>query len=50
MGIIHTAKKNIVAELTKKKSNLKKEEIARMEGKIRELNTKELVEVSLFSV
>lgn len=48
MGIIHTAKKNIVGELIKKKTQLKKEEIARMEGKIRELNTKELMEVSVF--
>ncbi|CAH1173836.1 unnamed protein product [Phaedon cochleariae] len=45
MGIIHTAKKNIVSELTRKKSQLKKEFIARTEGKIRELTTKELVEI-----
>lgn len=48
MGIIHTAKKNIVGELIKKKTQLKKEDIARMEGKIRELNSKELTEVCSF--
>lgn len=46
MGIIHTAKKNLVSELVKKKHKLKKEGIARLEGKCRELNTKEAVEVS----
>lgn len=45
MGIIHTAKKNIVGELIKKKTQLKIEEVARHEGKIRELNTKEITEV-----
>ncbi|XP_074038892.1 nuclear factor NF-kappa-B family member relish isoform X2 [Leptinotarsa decemlineata] len=45
MGIIHTAKKNIVSELTRKKVQLKQESIARIEGKMRELTTKELVEI-----
>lgn len=46
MGIIHTAKKNLVSELVKKKNKLKKETISRLEGKPRELTTKETVEVS----
>ncbi|KAG5891588.1 hypothetical protein JTB14_022253 [Gonioctena quinquepunctata] len=45
MGIIHTAKKNIVQELMRKKIQLKKEFIARSEGKSRELTTKEVVEI-----
>ncbi|XP_056647921.1 nuclear factor NF-kappa-B p105 subunit-like isoform X1 [Diorhabda sublineata] len=45
MGIIHTAKKNIVTELLRKKVQLKKEFIARTEGKMRELTTKELAEI-----
>jgi hypothetical protein len=45
MGIIHTAKKNLIPELVKKKTHLKKEEIARLEGKRRELTQKEEVEV-----
>lgn len=47
MGIIHTAKKNIVSELKKKKTHLLKESIARIEGKFRELTTKETEEVSI---
>lgn len=46
MGIIHTAKKNIVGELIKKKTKLKQEEVARLEGKLRQLDTKQTVEVS----
>ncbi|XP_050293239.1 nuclear factor NF-kappa-B p105 subunit isoform X2 [Anthonomus grandis grandis] len=45
MGIIHTARKNIVSELVKKKSLLKKEHIATIEGQIRELTAKELMEI-----
>ncbi|CAG9859358.1 unnamed protein product [Phyllotreta striolata] len=45
MGIIHTAKKNLVSELTRKKIQLKKEQVARTECKMRELSTKELVEI-----
>jgi nuclear factor NF-kappa-B p105 subunit len=45
MGIIHTAKKNLIPELVKKKTHLKKEEIARLEGKRRELTQKEEVEI-----
>lgn len=46
MGIIHTARKNIVGELVKKKSQLKRELVATLEGKVRELNMKEVTEVS----
>lgn len=49
MGIIHTAKKNIVPELVRKKTKLKKEEIARLEGKMRELTQKEEIEVNTLS-
>ncbi|EEZ97717.1 relish [Tribolium castaneum] len=45
MGIIHTAKKNLVPELVKKKTQLKKEEVARLEGKMRELTQKEEIEI-----
>ncbi|XP_044262908.1 nuclear factor NF-kappa-B p110 subunit isoform X2 [Tribolium madens] len=45
MGIIHTAKKNLVPELVKKKTQLKKEEVARLEGKVRELTQKEEIEI-----
>ncbi|CAH0554865.1 unnamed protein product [Brassicogethes aeneus] len=45
MGIIHTAKKNIVSELMKKKTNLKKEAIARNEGVKRDLNKKEVHDI-----
>lgn len=48
MGIIHTAKKNIVSELIRKKKQLKMEYIARMEQKPRELTTAEKLEVSSF--
>lgn len=45
MGIIHTAKKNIVSELVKKKTELKKEQVARVENKIRELTKREEMEI-----
>ncbi|CAH1114209.1 unnamed protein product [Psylliodes chrysocephalus] len=45
MGIIHTAKKNIVSELTRKKLQLRREFVARKEGELRELSTKEQVEI-----
>ncbi|XP_063906696.1 nuclear factor NF-kappa-B p105 subunit isoform X2 [Zophobas morio] len=45
MGIIHTAKKNLVPELIRKKGQLKKEEIARLEGKVRDLTQKEEIEI-----
>nr|WMZ41593.1 relish-2 protein [Altica viridicyanea] len=45
MGIIHTAKKNIVAELLRKKTQLQKEHIALTENRIRELTTKEQIEI-----
>lgn len=48
MGIIHTARKNIVGELIRKKTQLKTEQIAREEMRSRQLNTSELMEVSLF--
>ena len=48
MGIIHTAKKNLVPELIRKKGQLKKEEIARLEGKVRDLTQKEEIEVCVF--
>ncbi|KAJ8958306.1 hypothetical protein NQ318_017452 [Aromia moschata] len=47
MGIIHTAKKNVVSELVKKKTQLREEYVARVEGKRRELTIKEQVEVDL---
>lgn len=50
MGIIHTAKKNLVPELVKKKTQLKKEEVARLEGKTRELTVKEEIEVRIKNV
>lgn len=49
MGIIHTAKKNIVSELIRKKKQLKMEYIARMEQRPRELTTAEKLEVSFFN-
>lgn len=45
MGIIHTARKNIVSELVRKKSLLKRELIATIEGKMRDLTQKEQTEV-----
>ncbi|XP_025835272.1 nuclear factor NF-kappa-B p105 subunit [Agrilus planipennis] len=45
MGIIHTARKQIVEILTNKKLLLKKEEIARSEGKKRDINAEEFLEV-----
>ncbi|XP_060525555.1 nuclear factor NF-kappa-B p110 subunit isoform X2 [Cylas formicarius] len=45
MGIIHTARKNIISELFRKNSLLKRELIARMEGKCRELTNKEILEI-----
>ncbi|XP_018565825.1 nuclear factor NF-kappa-B p110 subunit isoform X2 [Anoplophora glabripennis] len=45
MGIIHTAKKNIVSELMRKKKQLKMEYIARMEQRPRELTTAEKLEI-----
>lgn len=45
MGIIHTAKKFLVGELVKKKTQLKTEEIKRFEGKERRLNKREEYEV-----
>lgn len=41
MGIIHTAKKFLVPELIKKKTQLKKEEIHKLEGVIRKLTKRE---------
>lgn len=46
MGIIHTAKKFLVSELIRKKTQLKKEEIKRHEGHIRKLTKKEEFEVN----
>lgn len=48
MGIIHTARKNIVNELVRKKSLLQREIIAAREGRERELTLKELTEVSFY--
>nr|CAI5818490.1 unnamed protein product [Callosobruchus analis] len=45
MGIIHTAKKNIVGELVRKKSKLWKESLAYNEGKERPLSSKEQSEI-----
>ncbi|VEN47308.1 unnamed protein product, partial [Callosobruchus maculatus] len=45
MGIIHTAKKNIVGELVRKKSKIWKETIAYNEGKQRDLSSKEEEEI-----
>ncbi|XP_072391464.1 nuclear factor NF-kappa-B p110 subunit isoform X1 [Diabrotica undecimpunctata] len=45
MGIIHTAKRNLVSELLRKKIQLKKEYIARTESRVRELTQKEIVEI-----
>lgn len=45
MGIIHTAKKNIIPELERKKRFLRKEENAQKEGKMRELRKVEECEV-----
>ncbi|XP_048516880.1 nuclear factor NF-kappa-B p110 subunit isoform X3 [Dendroctonus ponderosae] len=45
MGIIHTARKNIVSELVRKKSLLHRELIASREGRVRELTLKELTDI-----
>ncbi|KAL1505521.1 hypothetical protein ABEB36_005069 [Hypothenemus hampei] len=45
MGIIHTARKNIISELVKKKAQLKRECVATLEGKARKLTEKELLEI-----
>ncbi|CAG9768669.1 unnamed protein product [Ceutorhynchus assimilis] len=45
MGIIHTARKNIVGELVRKKEQLKKELNARLEGILRDLTPKESAEI-----
>ncbi|XP_066251722.1 nuclear factor NF-kappa-B p110 subunit isoform X1 [Euwallacea similis] len=45
MGIIHTARKNIVGELVRKKSQLKRELIATLEGNMRDLTIKEITEI-----
>nr|CAH7720625.1 unnamed protein product [Callosobruchus chinensis] len=50
MGIIHTAKKNIVGELVKKKSKLWKETIAYNEGKERPLNSEEEKEIERLAI
>lgn len=48
MGIIHTAKKFLISELTKKKRRLKIEEIKRLERAERKLTKKEEYEVRIF--
>lgn len=45
MGIIHTAKKFLVSELMKKKTQLKREELKRLDGQSRKLTKKEEFEV-----
>lgn len=47
MGIIHTAKKNLVAELVRKKEMLKLEDIRRTERVERDLTRAERAEVRL---
>lgn len=50
MGIIHTAKKFLVSVLHKKKYQLKKEELKRIEGQERKLTSKEEREVNILLV
>lgn len=45
MGIIHTAKKNVLTELVRKKTQLKLEDIIRVEHYERGLTKKEELEV-----
>lgn len=50
MGIIHTAKKNIISELVRRKKMLKEEEIMREEKVLRKLTKKEELDVSTFII
>lgn len=48
MGIIHTAKKFLVPELIKKKTQLKKEETKRLHGREGKLIRRDELEVRIF--
>ncbi|CAG9760975.1 unnamed protein product [Ceutorhynchus assimilis] len=50
MGIIHTPRRNVVVELSKKMLVLKKELIARCEGMRRELTANEIEEIRVLAV